>query len=219
MIRRAQPTTSDETSGHHSTSRTALTILTTKLSTTTPARHPHDPHKHGTIWRMARRQTRTRAPHHRAGTAPWGSHGEHRDATRETDGALPPAGGVNTNGTGDTGRRATEHREIPDDWLCMQHCQGGAGTRAPNLEKTFYSGPTTTEYFSPPGGADGAQEKPTVPAPRTWHQPTRNKQNTCTQQIDCASTHCNDKEPTPNEPTKRRLTRPHTNKTATATTT
>ena len=43
MLRRAQPATTDGTSRHHSTSRTALTILTTKLSTATQARHPHDP--------------------------------------------------------------------------------------------------------------------------------------------------------------------------------
>ena len=43
VLRRAQPTTPDGTSRHHSTGRTALTILTTKLSTATQARQPHDP--------------------------------------------------------------------------------------------------------------------------------------------------------------------------------
>ena len=43
MLRGAQPATSDGTSRHHSTSRTALTILTTKLSTATQAHRPHDP--------------------------------------------------------------------------------------------------------------------------------------------------------------------------------
>ena len=46
----------------------------------------------------------------------------------------------------------------------------------------------------------------------TNRTPARNKS-------DCASARCNDKEPTLNEPTRRRLTRPHTNKTATADTT
>ena len=126
------------------------------------------------------------------------------------------AGGVHMNGTGDTERTATKHREIPDDGLCMQHCQGGAGTRAPNLEKSFYSGPTTCQYFSPPRGGRRRTEKmyragPTQLAPpntATSRTPARNKS-------DCASTCCNDEEPTPN----RRLTRPHTNKTATANTT
>ena len=48
--------------------------------------------KHGTIRRTAGRQTRARAPQHRAGTAHWGSHGEHWDAPRGTDGALPLTG-------------------------------------------------------------------------------------------------------------------------------
>ena len=64
---------------------------------------------------------------------------------------------------------------------------------------------------SPPRWADGAQYKRTVPAPRNWRPantaagrtPARNKS-------DCAGAHCNDKQPTLNEPTKRRPTRPHT---------
>ena len=43
MLRRVQPTTSDGTYRHHSTSRTALTVLTTKFSTATQARRPQDP--------------------------------------------------------------------------------------------------------------------------------------------------------------------------------
>ena len=43
VLRQAQPTTSDGKSWHHSTGRTALTILTTKLSTVTQARRQHDP--------------------------------------------------------------------------------------------------------------------------------------------------------------------------------
>ena len=43
VLRRDQPTTSHRTSRHHSKSRTALAILTTKLSTATQARRPHDP--------------------------------------------------------------------------------------------------------------------------------------------------------------------------------
>ena len=45
VLHQAQPTKSDGKSGHHSTSRTALTILTTKLSTATQTRHQHDPQK------------------------------------------------------------------------------------------------------------------------------------------------------------------------------
>ena len=41
---------------------------------------------------MTGRRTQARAPHHRAGAAPWGSHGEHGDAPRRTKGALPLTG-------------------------------------------------------------------------------------------------------------------------------
>ena len=43
VLRRTQPTTSHRTSRHHSKSRTALAILTTKLCTATQARRLHDP--------------------------------------------------------------------------------------------------------------------------------------------------------------------------------
>ena len=127
---------------------------------------------HDTRRRTADRQARARAEHHRAGTTPWGSHGEHRDTPRGTGGALPRTGGVHMSGTSETGSTATEHHEIPDNGLCMQHCQGGAGNRAPTGKKVFYSGPTTCHGFFPPRRAGGAQYKRTVPAPHTWHRPT-----------------------------------------------
>ena len=112
-----------------------------------------------------------------------GPHGEHREAPRGTDGALPPAGGVHMNGTGDTGRTATEHREIPDGGLCMQHCRGGAGKRAPNLEKRFYSVPTTCHYFLPHGGQTAHSKNVPCRPHATGTNQHRNKQNTRMQQI------------------------------------
>ena len=220
VLRRAQPPTPDRISRPHSTGRTALTILTAKRSTATRARQPHVPQntaRYGA--RQAGRQTRARAPHHRAGTAPWGSHGEHGDAPRGTDGALPPTGGVHMNGTGETGRTATEHREVPDDGLCMQRCQGGAGKRAPNLKNFLQrSNHLSLLFFPTVGGrctvktyrAGPTQLAPTNRA--TSRAPARNK-------LDCASTRCSAKEPTQNKATKRRLTRPRTNKTTAADTT
>ena len=135
VLRRAQPTTSDGTSRHHSTDRTALTILTTKLSTATQARHPHDPQNTA---RYGARQAGRHEQEHRTTEleqhpgAPMGSTGTHQGGRT---GPCHRRGGVHMNCTGKTGRTATEHREIPDDGLCMQHCRGGAGKRAPNLEK------------------------------------------------------------------------------------
>ena len=155
---------------------------------------------------MAGRQTRTGAPHHRAGTAPWGSHVAHRDAPRGTDGALPPAGGVHMNGTGKTGRTATEHREVPDDGLCMQHCQGGAGKRI--WKKHFTAVQPLIITFLP--HVEEMSHSKNVPCRphATGTNKHRNKQNTCTHKSYSASACCNDKEPTPNKPTKRQLTRP-----------
>ena len=133
---------------------------------------PKRPATHDARRRTADRQARARAQHHRAGTTPWGSHGEHRDTPRGTGGALPPTGGVHMSGTSETGSTATEHHEIPDNGLCMQHCQGGAGNRAPTGETFFSSGETTCHGFSPPRRVGGAQYKRTVPAPLTWHRPT-----------------------------------------------
>ena len=96
---------------------------------------------------------------------------------------LPPTGGVHMSGTSETGSTATEHHEIPDNGLCMQHCQGGAGNRAPTGENFFYSGPTTCHGFSPPRRAGGAQYKRTVPVHTPGTDQHRNKRNICTQQI------------------------------------
>ena len=153
---------------------------TQHCDTDTPATGPA---KHGTIWRTAGRQTRTRAPHHRAAEATWGSHGGHRDAPRGTDGALSPAGGVHMKGTGETGRTATEHHEVPDDGLCMQPCQGGAGKRAPNLENVFTAvQPLIITFLSHGGETAHSKSVPCLPHATGTNQ-HRNKQNTCTQQI------------------------------------
>ena len=78
VLRRAQPTTSDGMSRHHSTSRTALAIVTTKLSTATQARRPHDPQNTA---RYGARQTGRHEHEHRTGEleqhtgAPMGSTG------------------------------------------------------------------------------------------------------------------------------------------------
>ena len=64
-------------------------LRTPHCSTHTPATEAA---RHGTIRHRTGRQLHTRAPHHRAGAAPWGSHGEHGDAPRGTEGALPPTG-------------------------------------------------------------------------------------------------------------------------------
>ena len=50
------------------------------------ARHPADRAK------ATGQRARTRTPHHQAGTAPQGSHGEHEGAPERTEGALPPTG-------------------------------------------------------------------------------------------------------------------------------
>ena len=176
VLRRAQPATSDGASRHHSTSRTTLTILATTPSTVTQTRHPNDPQR---TTREGARQTQ----HHRAGTTAWGSHGEHRDTPRGTGGALPPTGGVYMSGTSETGSTATEHHEIPDNGLCMQHCQGGAGNRAPTGENIFTAVTTLLMAFLPRGGR--AAHSTNVPCrPHTpGTDQHRNKRNTCTQQI------------------------------------
>ena len=81
VLRRDPPTTSDGTSWHHSTSRTSLTILTTKLSTATQARHPHDPQNTA---RYGARQAGRHEHEHRTTKleqypgAPMGSTGAHQ---------------------------------------------------------------------------------------------------------------------------------------------
>ena len=81
VLCRAQPTTPDGTSQHHSKSRTALTVLTSKLSTATQAHQPHDPQntaRYGA--RQAGRhehEHRTTEPEQHPGT-PMGSTGTHQ---------------------------------------------------------------------------------------------------------------------------------------------
>ena len=121
------------------------------------------------------------------------------------------------NGTSKAGRTATEHREIPDDGLCMQHCQGGAGTRAPKGEKSsLQRSDGLSLLFSP--AVDRQRRMKTYRADPTQLAPTNTTTNRtpARKKSDCANARCNDKEPTLNEPARGRLTRPHTKKTATA---
>ena len=135
------------------------------------------------IWRTAGRQTQARAPHHQAGTAPWSSHGERRDAPRGTDGALPPTGGVHMNGTGETGKMATKHREVPDDEFYVQRCRGGAGKRAPNLKKVLTAVKPLIIAFLPHAGETAHSKNVPCRPHATGTNQHRNKQNSCTQQI------------------------------------
>ena len=85
---------------------------------------------------------------------------------------MPPPGGLHMNGTGEAGRTATEHRKVPDDGFSMQHCQGGAGKRAPNFEKVFTAVQPLIITFLPHSGETAHSKTRTVPARRNWHQPT-----------------------------------------------
>ena len=96
---------------------------------------------------------------------------------------MPPAGGVHMNGTGETRRTATEHREVPDNGLCMQHCQHGAGKRAPNLEKVFTVVQPLIITFLPHSGKTAHSKNVPCGPHTTGTVQHRNKQNTCTQQI------------------------------------
>ena len=87
------------------------------------------------------------------------------------------------NGTGETGRTATEHREVPDDRLCMQHCQVGAGKRAPNLEKGFTAVQPLIITFLRHGGETTHRKNLPCRPHATGTNEHRIKQNTCTQQI------------------------------------
>ena len=87
------------------------------------------------------------------------------------------------NGTGKTGRTATEHREVPDDGLCMQHCQGGAATRAPDLEKRFTAVRPLVITFLPRGGQTAHGKNVPCRVHATGTNQHRNQQNTCTQKI------------------------------------
>ena len=87
------------------------------------------------------------------------------------------------NGTGESGRTATEHREVPDDGLCMQRCQGGAGKLAPNLEKVFTPVKPLIITFLPQGGETAHSKSVPCRPHATGTNQHRNKQNTCTQRI------------------------------------
>ena len=183
MLRWAQPATSDRASRHHSTSRTTLTILATTPSTVTQTRNPNDPQR---TTREGARQT-DRHEHEHSTTeleqhpgAPMGSTGTHQGGT---GGALPPTGGVHMSGTSETGSTATEHHEIQENGLCMQHCQGGAGNRALTGEKNFTAVRPLVMAFLPRGG----RVTHSTNVPCRPHTPGtdqhRNKRNSCTQQI------------------------------------
>ena len=183
MLRRAQPTTSDGTSRHHSTRRTALSILTTNLSTTTQAHRPQDPQNTA---RYGARQAGRHEHEHRTSeqeqhpAAPIGSTGTRQGGLT---GPCHRQGVVHMNGTSKTGRTATEHRKIPDDGLCMQHCQGRAGTRAPNGENISTVVRSLVITFLPRGGQTAHGENVPCRPHATSASRHRNQQNTCTQQI------------------------------------
>ena len=144
---------------------------------------------------------------------PWGAQG-HTEGDRR---GLATDGGVHMSGTSETGSTATEHHEIPDNRLCMQHCQGGAGNRAPTGGKKFLQRSNHLSWlFSPAAG--GRRTVQTYRAGPTHLAPTNiaTSGTLAHNKSDCANTRCDDKERTPNKPTKRRLTRPHTARTTTA---
>ena len=97
---------------------------------------------------------------------------------------------------------------------------GRGRDKGPEWGKTFLQrSDHLSLLFSPAVGrwrmVETYRAGPTQLAPTniaTNRTPARNKS-------DCASARCNDKDPTLNELTRRRLTRPHTNKPATADTT
>ena len=211
VLRRTQPVTSDGASQHHSTSRTTLTILATTPGAMTQTRHPNDPQR--TTPKGAPQTDRHEHEHstteleQRPG-APMGSTGRHRGG---------PAGPCLMSGTGETGSTATEHHEIPDNGLCMQHCQGGAGNRAPTGEKISLQRSDRLSWLSSPA-AGGRRTVQTYRAGPTHLAPTNiaTSGTPAHNKSDCANARCDDKERTPNKPTKRRLTRPHTARTTTA---
>ena len=87
------------------------------------------------------------------------------------------------NGTGKTGRAATEHSEVPADGLCMQRCQGGAGKRAAHLKNVFKAVKPLIITFLPHGGETAHSKNVQCRPNATGTNQSRNKQNTCTQQI------------------------------------
>ena len=83
------------------------------------------------------------------------------------------------SGTSETGSTATEHRDIPDNGLCMQHCQGGAGNRAPTGGKNR---PLVMAFL--PRGRRAAHSTNVPCRPHTpGTDQHRNRRQTCTQQI------------------------------------
>ena len=87
------------------------------------------------------------------------------------------------SGTSQTGSTATEHHEIPDNGLCMQHCQDGAGNRALTGKKLFTAVRPLVVAFLPRGGR-AAHSTNVLSGPHTpATDQHRNKRNTCTQQI------------------------------------
>ena len=151
--------------------------------TVTQTRHPNDPQ---CTTREGAQQT-DRNEHEHSTTeleqhpgAPMGSTGTHRERPA---GPCHRQGGVHMSGTSKTGSTATEHHEIPDNGLCLQHCQGGAGNRAPTGENIFTAVQLLVMAFLPRGG----RAAPSTNVPCRPHTPGtdqhRNKRNTCTQQI------------------------------------
>ena len=216
VLRRAQPATSDGASRHDSTSRTTLTILATTPGAVTQGRHPKDPKR---ATREGARQT-DRHEHEHSTTelkqrpgAPMGSTGTHRGgpagpchrrqctyewhklnwkygygAPRNTGQWIVHAtlpGRGREQGT-DRGKKSFLQRSNHLSWL-FSPAAGGRRT-----VQAYCAGPT---HLAPANIA-------------TSGTPAHNKS-------DCANTRCDDKERTPNKPTKRRLTRPHTARTTT----
>ena len=101
------------------------------------------------------------------------------------------------SGTSETGSTATEHHEIPDNGLCMQHCQGGAGNRAATGEKCLLQRSNHLSWlFSPAAG--GRRTVQTYRAGPTHLAPTNiaTSGTHAHNKSDCANTRCDDKERT-----------------------
>ena len=111
---------------------------------------------------------------------PWGAQG-HTEGDRQ---GLATDGSIHMSGTSKTGSTATEHREIPDNGLCMQHCQGGAGNRAPTGGKNFFTAvrPLVMAFLPRGGRAAHSTNVPCRPQKPGTDQ-HRNKRHTRTQQI------------------------------------
>ena len=81
----------------------------------TASRHPANRAK------ATGKRTQAGTPHHDTGTAPRGSHREHRDAPKRmaNQRGFANNGDVQTIVTSETERKAEGHRDIQDDGLCM----------------------------------------------------------------------------------------------------